>query len=209
MPEIKRTFTKAKMNKDLDERIVPDGEYRDAMNIQVSTSDADASTGIGNVGVVQNLQGNKEIRTVTNATERYDNVKSKIIASVADEGSNKAYFFTAAPVPINGILEGISPADITSEKHWVDSITEVEAVGQGNNCKFIFVDKFAVTSTMVQTVDQTVSLVTGNNFSNGYTQLAVLDGTKYRVGMRIYAQKTDNSNMFSDGDNEYLSLIHI
>ena len=209
MPEIKRTFTKAKMNKDLDERIVPDGEYRDAMNIQVSTSDADASTGIGNVGVVQNLQGNKEIRTVTNATEGYDNAKSKIIASVADEGNNKAYFFTAAPVPINGILEGISPADITSEKHWVDSITEVEAVGQGNDCKFIFVDKFAVTSTMIQTVDQTVSLVTGNNFSNGYTQLAVLDGTKYRVGMRIYAQKTDNSNMFLDGDNEYVTIVAI
>ena len=209
MPEIKRTFSKAKMNKDLDERIVPNGEYRDAMNIQVSTSDADASTGIGNVGVVQNLQGNKEIRTVTNATEGYDNAKSKIIASVADEGNNKAYFFTAAPVPIDGIIEGISPADITSEKHWVDSITEVEAVGQGNDCKFIFVDKFAVTSTMAQAVDQTVSLVTGDNFSNGYTQLAVLDGTKYRVGMRIYAQKTDNTNMFSDGDNEYVTIVAI
>ena len=209
MPEIKRTFTKAKMNKDLDERIVPDGEYRDAMNIQISTSDADASTGIGNVGVVQNLQGNKEIRTVTNATEGYDGAKSKIIASVADEANNKAYFFTAAPVPIDGILEGISPASINAEKHWVDSITEVEAVGQGNSSKFIFVDKFAVTSTMAQAVDQTVSLVTGNNFSNGYTQLAVLDGTKYRVGMRIYAQKTDNSNMFSDGDNEYVTIVAI
>ena len=112
MPEIKRTFSKAKMNKDLDERIVPNGEYRDAMNIQVSTSDADASTGIGNVGVVQNLQGNKEIRTVTNATEGYDNAKSKIIASVADEGNNKAYFFTAAPVPIDGIIEGIEDKNL-------------------------------------------------------------------------------------------------
>ena len=39
MPEIKRTFTAGKMNKDLDERLVPNGEYRDATNIQVSTSD--------------------------------------------------------------------------------------------------------------------------------------------------------------------------
>ena len=38
MPEIKNQFTGGKMNKDLDERLVPKGEYRDAMNIQVSTS---------------------------------------------------------------------------------------------------------------------------------------------------------------------------
>ena len=29
MPEIKRNFNKSKMNKDLDERLVPPGEYRD------------------------------------------------------------------------------------------------------------------------------------------------------------------------------------
>ena len=39
MPEIKNTFTQGKMNKDLDERVVPNGQYRDALNIQVSTSD--------------------------------------------------------------------------------------------------------------------------------------------------------------------------
>ena len=30
-----RTFTKGKMNKELDERLVPDGEYTDALNIRV------------------------------------------------------------------------------------------------------------------------------------------------------------------------------
>ena len=53
MPEIKHNFTGGKMNKDLDERIVPNGEYRDAMNIQVSTSEE------SNVGTVQNILGNK------------------------------------------------------------------------------------------------------------------------------------------------------
>ena len=60
MPEIKHTFTAGKMNKDLDERLVPNGEYRDALNIQVRTTDGD-SEGIGNAGVVQNLQGNSHI----------------------------------------------------------------------------------------------------------------------------------------------------
>ena len=52
MPEFKRNFIKGRMNKDLDERIVPQGEYRDALNIQVSTSDD------SDVGTVQNLWGN-------------------------------------------------------------------------------------------------------------------------------------------------------
>ena len=51
MADIKRTFTKGKMNKDLNERLLPSGEYRDAMNIQVSTSDG------SDIGVVQNLLG--------------------------------------------------------------------------------------------------------------------------------------------------------
>ena len=52
MPEIKHNFTTGKMNKDLDERLVQNGEYRDAINIQVSTSDET------DVGSVQNILGN-------------------------------------------------------------------------------------------------------------------------------------------------------
>jgi hypothetical protein len=206
MPQIKQNFSGAKMNKDLDERIVPRGQYRDALNIKISTSDSDSS-GFGNVGTAQNLEGNKQI-TTTSATVGYDGKSSNIIGSVADEGNDKVYFFTAAPVPADGVAS-ISPADIISEKTWIDSIVEIEAVGDGEIIRPVIVDVFAVTSTMIQTVDQTVSLVTGDNFSNGYTQLTVLDGTKYRVGMRMYAQKSDNTNLFSDGNDEYVTIVKI
>ena len=52
MPELSRNFLKGRMNKDLDERVVPAGEYRDALNIEISTSDTD------DVGAVENLSGN-------------------------------------------------------------------------------------------------------------------------------------------------------
>ena len=39
MPEIKNTFLQGKMNKDLDERLVPNGQYRHANNIEISTSE--------------------------------------------------------------------------------------------------------------------------------------------------------------------------
>ena len=59
MPEIKKTFLRGKMNKDLDERLMPDGEYRDALNIQVSsTEDSDA-------GTAQNIRGNKLLKDLS------------------------------------------------------------------------------------------------------------------------------------------------
>ena len=59
MPEIKKQFTKGKMNKDVDERLVPNGEYRDAMNIQVATSEG------SDVATAQNILGNKKIPVKT------------------------------------------------------------------------------------------------------------------------------------------------
>ena len=56
MPEFIHNFTKGKMNKDLDERLVPNGEYRDALNLDLANSDA------SDVGALQNIQGNTELR---------------------------------------------------------------------------------------------------------------------------------------------------
>jgi hypothetical protein len=55
MPEIKRVFTSGRMNKDIDERLIENGEYRDALNIQVLTSQEGEA---GNAGTVQNIIGN-------------------------------------------------------------------------------------------------------------------------------------------------------
>ena len=52
MAEIKNNFIKSKMNKDLDDRLVPTGEYRDALNIAISRSEGE------NVGALENVLGN-------------------------------------------------------------------------------------------------------------------------------------------------------
>ena len=53
MPEAKNTFLQGKMNKDLDARLVKNGEYFDAQNIHISKSEG------SDVGTVQNILGNK------------------------------------------------------------------------------------------------------------------------------------------------------
>lgn len=55
MAEFQRTFLAGRMNKDLDERLLPDGEYRDAVNVTIDTSEG------ANIGSVQNALGNTSI----------------------------------------------------------------------------------------------------------------------------------------------------
>ena len=80
MPEIKNTFVKGKMNKDLDERLIPSGEYRDAMNVQVSTSEG------ASVGTVQNILGNTSMESLIP-------YNCKCVGSIADEKNDKLYWF--------------------------------------------------------------------------------------------------------------------
>ena len=52
MAEIKNSFLRSKMNKDLDDRLIPNGEYRDAQNISVGKSESD------DIGALENVLGN-------------------------------------------------------------------------------------------------------------------------------------------------------
>ena len=86
MSEIKNSFTSGKMNKDLDERLVPSGEYRDAMNIQVSTSEG------SDVGAIENILGNEII-----TSDPLVDAGSVCVGSVADEANDCLYYLVAGP----------------------------------------------------------------------------------------------------------------
>ena len=69
MPEIKNTFVKSKMNKDLDSRLVPNGEYRDAQNVSVSRSEG------SDVGSLENILGNSILTNIKNKIEALEKEK--------------------------------------------------------------------------------------------------------------------------------------
>ena len=96
MPELKRNFTQGRMNKDLDERMVPNGEYRDALNVEVNTSEG------SNVGTIQTLKGNTDINTGTILSDLTADTKlfsdeAVCVGTIADEKSNKLYWFVTDP----------------------------------------------------------------------------------------------------------------
>jgi len=63
MPEIKNNFLRSKMNKDLDARLIPNGEYRDAQNISVSRSEG------ADVGALENILGNTKVTSLKSKIE--------------------------------------------------------------------------------------------------------------------------------------------
>ena len=92
MPEIKHNFLGGKMNKDLDERLVPNGEYRDALNVQVASSTGGDTAGSPtDVGTIQNILGNKEI-----SGQSFINPGTSFcVGSVSDEKNNALYWLIA------------------------------------------------------------------------------------------------------------------
>ena len=62
MAKVLNTFLKSKMNKDLDARIIPGGEYRNAVNVQISRSEGES------VGSVENVLGNDKVFDFETAT---------------------------------------------------------------------------------------------------------------------------------------------
>ena len=86
MPEIKNIFRQGVMNKDDDERIIPNGQYRDAMNIEVSTSED------SEVGTVQNILGNTLQKSLGGAAQDF-----VCVGAIADEKNDTMYWFVASP----------------------------------------------------------------------------------------------------------------
>jgi hypothetical protein len=82
MPKIQNSFLRGKMNKDLDERLVPKGEYREAQNILITQSES------SDVGAIENIEGNAlavPMPTITGNLET--------IGYFADTLNKKAYWF--------------------------------------------------------------------------------------------------------------------
>jgi|MDSW01.1.fsa_nt_gb hypothetical protein len=80
MPEIKNNFLKGRMNQDFDSRILPDGEYREAINLLISRSEGDT------VGEFENVLGN------TGYT--LPGTNCHVIGHFVDETNNIAYLFS-------------------------------------------------------------------------------------------------------------------
>lgn len=84
MAEFKNVFIKSKMNKDLDDRLLPQGEYRNALNIQVSKSES------SDVGALENVLGNNTLVDFSAVTS---NANVVCIGYLVSEANSCVFFF--------------------------------------------------------------------------------------------------------------------
>lgn len=115
MAEIKNTFIKSKMNKDLDDRIVPTGEYRDALNVQISRSEGD------DVGALETVYGNE----LYYGEDTYETCIGRFV----DQNNKKTYYFVTNYIDTSA--DGISnfaPLDVYCAIVQYDHVTDYKTV---------------------------------------------------------------------------------
>ena len=142
MPELKRNFTAGRMNKDLDERMVPNGEYRDALNVEVSTSEG------SDVGTIQTLKGN------TLLTNNLFSASATCVGTINDERTNKLYWLVSEPGKNPDASTTLSQAEqddatsLISIVHdiYSDYIMEYDEVEGFKN--YVAVEHYKVTTTI-------------------------------------------------------------
>ena len=150
------------MNKDLDERLVPNGEYRHAENIQVSTSEGSA------VGTVQNILGNSLV-----SGQDFISANSVCIGSVADEANDKVYYFITEnnELLLNGSFnEDSSSWTLNSGWSWENgyikglNVAQNFKINQSNipSGKLIDGEKYRISFTVSNYVSGQINLVASN-----------------------------------------------
>ena len=192
MPEIKHVFTGGKMNKDLDERLIPQGQYRNAMNVQIRTSDGGIE-GDGDSGTVQNIQGNTLVGSsyyeewmangISDKPE--DSLMPNCVGSVVDEKNDKAYFFFASSLmPPDWSAVGTMEDE---ERVYVDTIIEQGLNGINTP---IVVDVFGIVVPRFEILpgdpDSHSDLFPGGA-GGGWSQIKINPGYghKFRPGMEL------------------------
>jgi len=91
MGVVTRNFTAGKMNKSVDERLVPNGEYIDALNVTLGlTSDSD-------IGIVENIKGNTKLTTLRYTNGAVLSTSARCIGAIADSTKETIYWFVHDP----------------------------------------------------------------------------------------------------------------
>ena len=111
MPEIKNTFIQGKMNKDLDERLIPNGQYRDALNIGVTSSET------SDAGAIENILGNTQVEL------SYQRV---ILVSVVFQMKRQTLYIGLLKVTIETLY-----LDLTKKNHLSLSLTYMSQAVRG------------------------------------------------------------------------------
>ena len=178
MPNITRNFISGRMNKVVDERLVPNGEYIDALNVRMG------STEQAEIGVIENTKGNVALTQLRYINSTPLSANAKCIGAIEDSANERIFWFVhdpTFPVGATGKLDMIVSYNTTQSAltYHVISIND----GGGVNTTLNFNPEFLITG--VDLIDQLIF------FTDNYNPPRVFNIT------RNYANPVGNIDQFS------------
>jgi len=168
MPEIKNNFTSGKMNKDLDERLIPKNEYRDALNIDITTTEG------SDVGSAQNSYGNVKVSSlgITGA---------KCIGSALNPENQKVIWFVSGDS-----VDAIAEYDQTTQ--------QVEPILVDNHSGNVSFLNFRVQNG-IRTIEN--NLITGINVIDGMLFFTDGENEPKKINIDRFKKGVADSNEWS------------
>lgn len=178
MANLSRNFVSGKMNKVLDERVVPNGEYIDALNIRMG------STENAEIGVIENSKGNEKLSDILYVDGTPVSINARCIGAFADSLNEKVYWFVHDPsftVGATGKLDLIVSYD-TNASILTYHIVSVDD-GGGTNTTLNFNNRYLITG--VNKIDDLIF------FTDDYNQ------PRFFNVNRVYLPPSGNIDQFS------------
>jgi len=140
MANITRNFVAGRMNKVVDERLIPNGEYIDALNIRMG------STEKSEIGVIENAKGNLPLTSLAYIDGTPLSSNAKCIGAIEDSAHETIYWFIhdkTFPVGATGKLDMIVSFNVYTGilTYHVISVDD----GSGVNTTLNFNEKYLIT----------------------------------------------------------------
>lgn len=179
MTKITRNFTAGKMNKVVDERLIPNGQYIDALNVRMG------STELSEIGAIENTKGNLKITSLVYIDGTPLSNDARTIGAFEDGANETIYWFvhdSNFPVGATGKLDLIVSLNVLTNilTYHVISIDDSGGVDTTLN----FNEKYVITA--VNKIDDLLF------FSDDYNAPRVINVTKN------YANPVGNIDQFTN-----------
>ena len=144
MTNITRNFIAGRMNKVVDERLIPDGEYIDALNVRMG------STENSEIGVIENTKGNSKLTTIKYVNGTALSSSARCIGTIADNTNETIYWFihdSNFPVGATGKLDMIVSFNVYNNilTYHLISIND----GGGSNTTLNFNPEYLITGVSI------------------------------------------------------------
>lgn len=144
MTKVTRNFIAGRMNKVFDQRVLPDGEYIDAMNVRMG------STEKSEIGVIENTKGNLPLTSLFGPNGVQLSLNARCIGAIEDSANETIYWFvhdSAFSVGTTGVCDLIVSFNVLTNilTYHVISVND----GSGIQSTLNFNEKYLITGVNI------------------------------------------------------------